>query len=131
LDVGTWYIRQSECSGGGGVVDLTALGEAVDRVIIMAYTNQVGMASDRCPTPVDTPVACENNLVGQLNLMCLLLPRQTVAIGLIDPGSGPIVDDALTLIGRYGFQTVAIWPDEDPFLGGTDWYSRLADYLAQ
>jgi len=62
--------------------------------------------------------------------MCLL-PPPTVAIGLIDPGTGPIADDALAAIHRYGFGTVAIWPDEDPFLGGTDWYSRLADHLGR
>jgi len=129
FDLGTWYIRQSECSGGDGVADLTTLGNAVDLAIIEAYTNQMGPPSTGCPEPVATPVACDNNVVGQLNLMCLL-PRARVAIGLIDPGSGPIVDDVLATIGHYGFQTVAIWPDEDPFLGGTDWYPRLADYLA-
>jgi hypothetical protein len=128
FDLGTWYIRESDCSGGGGVADVTALGGAVDLAIIEAYTNKVGAASSGCPAHVSTPVACDESLVGQLDLMCLPA-RSSVAIGLIDPGSGPIVDDALATIGSYGYQTVAIWPDEDPFLGGTDWYTKLADYL--
>ncbi len=128
IDLGTWYIRQSECSGGGGVADLTTLGDAVDVAIIMAYTNTLGPAADACPDPVATPVACDNQMAGQLALMCLL-PRATVAIGLIDPGTAPIADDALAAIGRYGFRAVALWPDDDPFLGGTDWYVRFADYL--
>jgi hypothetical protein len=130
IDIGTWYIRQSECSGGGGVADLTTLGDAVDLAIIMAYTNTLGPAAEACPAPVATPVACDNDMEGQLALMCLL-PPSTVAIGLIDPGTGPIADDAFAAIHRYGFHTVALWPDEDPFLGGTDWYSRLADHLGR
>lgn len=128
LDLGTWYIRQSECSGGDGVVDLVELGDAVDLAIIEAYTDKLGAARSECPTPVATPVACDNDVTGQLDLMCLS-PRATVAIGLIDPGSGPVADAVLAQVASYGFQTVAIWPDEDPFLGGTDWYSRLAAYL--
>ena len=69
-----------------------------------------------CCQPVTTPVACDNNLVGQMNLMCLL-PRAHVAIGLIDPGSGVIADEALARIAAYGYPAVALWPDNDPFLG--------------
>jgi hypothetical protein len=122
-------VRQSDCSGGGGVADLKALGDAVDLVIIEAYTNKLGAASGGCPATVTAPVSCDETLVGQLTLMCLS-PRPTVAIGLIDPGSGVIADDALATIRTFGFQTVALWPDEDPFLGGADWYTPLADYLA-
>src|SRR5205814_989011 len=128
FDLGTWYIRQSDCSGGDGVADLAALGGAVDVMIIEAYTDTVGPASSGCPVAVTTPVACDNNLVGQMNLMCLL-PRAHVAIGLIDPGSGVIADEALARIAAYGYPAVALWPDNDPFLGGTDWYTRLAAYL--
>ena len=129
LDLGTWYIRQSDCSGGAGVVDLKALGTAVDLLIIEAYTNKIGTVAGGCPADVKTPVACDESLVGQLTLMCLS-PRATVAIGLIDPGSGPIADQALSTIRAYQFTSVALWPDDDPFLGGADWYTPLADYLA-
>src|SRR5262245_42473086 len=102
FDLGTWYIRQSDCSGGAGFADLMTLGAAVDLAIIEDYSGKLGGPSNACPAKVPTPAPCDDDVVAQLNLMCLV-PRSAVSIGLIDPGTGPFADQALSTIASYGF----------------------------
>ena len=75
-----------------------------------------------------------------MNIMCDISPTSSVSIGLIEgsggSGANPFLGQALDAVGALGFTSVAVWPDETPFLnaanipnGGT-WPSLLAGYLA-
>jgi len=139
ITVGDWYIRQC---GGDGLVDLTQIGPAVDRVIIMDYSGSLGSPMMSCPggSP-PSQQNCSNDFGALMNLMCDVSPTSAISIGMIEgsggSGTNPFLDQALNAVQAVGFTGVAAWPDSSPFLsnqnipnGGT-WYSLLAQYMAQ
>jgi hypothetical protein len=139
ITIGDWYIRQ--CSGDG-LVDLTQIGPAVDRVIIMDYAGTYGSPVMSCPggTP-PSQQNCNNDFGALMNIMCDVSPSTAVSIGLIEgsggSGANPFLDQALNAVATVGFTGVAVWPDAAPFLdssnipnGGT-WYSLLASYMTK
>jgi hypothetical protein len=139
VDLGDWYIRQC---GDDGLVDLTQIGPSVDLAIIEDYSGTYGNPLASCPS--GAPPAsqnCANEFGALMNIMCDISPTSAVSIGLIEgsggSGTNPFLDRALNAISAVGFTSVAVWPDETPFLnsanipnGGT-WYSLLAAYLAK
>lgn len=138
VDIATWYVRQC---GGDGLVDLAAIGPSVDLAIIEDYAGTYGSPLASCPG--GAPPAqqnCANEFGAQMNIMCDVSPPGAVSIGLIEgsggSGTNPFLDQALAAAAAAGFTSVAVWPDETPFLnpanipnGGT-WPSLLAAYLA-
>jgi Glycosyl hydrolases family 18 len=154
--VGESYIRQCAVSEGDpsgyDVVDLTQIGPAVDRVIVMAYGDSYGQPATSCPSgtpPLDG--TCDDSSFGaMMNIMCDVSPPSSVSIGLIQGsmagnggcarracGTNPFLDQALNDVAAVGFTGVAVWPGDAPFLyateipdGGT-WYSLLANYMSQ
>jgi len=138
IDVADWYIRQ--CAGDG-LVDLTEIGPSVDLVIMEDYAGTYGSPVASCPG--GKPPAqqnCNNEFGALMNIMCDVSPTSAVSIGLIEgsggSGANPFLDQALNAVAAAGFTSVAVWPDETPFLnsanipnGGT-WNSLLANYLA-
>ena len=135
LDLGGWYIKQCKASGGSGLVDLQALGPAVDQAIIEDYAGSFAGSTGTCPNPVPDQLDC--SVFGNgLSVMCATT-SSVVSIGLIAPGTNPFADQALTATSSYGFKSVALWPDDSPILdsqgipnGGT-WYSVLGAWLSQ
>ncbi len=133
FDLGGWYIKQCSASGYSGVVDLTAFGAAVDQAIIEDYAGTLDGPLQQCPTPAPSQLNCDS-FGSQLQLMCATTPS-TVSIGLITPGSNAFAPQALQAIGSYGYQSVALWPDDSGFLNGKGipdsgtWYSVLANWL--
>jgi hypothetical protein len=152
LVVGESYIRQCAVSEGDplgyDLVDLTAIGPAVDRVIVMAYGTSAGVPVTSCPTGTPSPQAsCDDTSFGMMmNVMCDVSPTSAVSIGLIQgsptdttygTGTNPFLGQALDAIQTVGFTGVAVWPDDTPFLDSTNiadggtWYSLLAKYMSQ
>lgn len=133
FDLGGWYVKQCSSSGYSGVVDLTAFGAAVDQAIIEDYAGTLDGPLQNCPTPAPTQLDC-GSFGNQLELMCATTPS-TVSIGLITPGSNAFAPQALQAVGSYGYQSVALWPDDSGFLNGKGipdngtWYSVLANWL--
>lgn len=142
IDVADWYIRQC---GGDGLVDLTQIGPSVDLAIIEDYAGGLGPPNPLPACPGGAPAATTNcdpdNYFGaQLNLMCDVSPTSAVSIGLIEgsggSGANPFLDQALNSVSTIGFTSVAVWPDENPFLNsanipnGATWYTLLGGYLA-
>jgi hypothetical protein len=134
LDLGGWYVKQCTASGGSGLVDLAALGPAVDQAIIEDYAGTFDGSTDKCPSPVPSEQDCSTFGNG-LSVMCGTT-NSVVMIGLIAPGTNTFADQALGAISSYGFKSVALWPDDSPLLdsrgipnGGT-WYSVLGTWLA-
>jgi len=141
VDLGGWYISQCGASG----IDLTQIGPAVDSAIIEDYAGGEGTAPTTCAGAPTGMINCDPDpsayFGAQLGLMCDVSPVSAIGIGLIDgqggTGANPFLPNALKDIAAIGFTTVAVWPDEDPFLvptnipnGGT-WYSNLAQFLSQ
>jgi hypothetical protein len=138
IDIADWYIRQ--CAGDG-LVDLTSIGASVDLAIMEDYAGTYGSPVAACPG--GTPPAsqnCANEFGALMNILCDVMPQNAVSVGLIEgsggSGANPFLDQALNAIAAAGFTSVAVWPDETPFLnsanipnGGT-WNSLLAGYLA-
>lgn len=133
-DLGGWYVKQCSASGYSGVVDMTAMGAAVDQAIIEDYAKTLDGPLQNCPTPAPTQLNCDS-FGSQLQLMCATTPS-TVSIGLISPDSNAFAPQALQAISSYGYQSVAVWPDDSGFLNATGmpngdtWYSVLAAWLA-
>jgi hypothetical protein len=135
FDLGGWYVKQCTSSGGEGLVDLKAFAPAVDRAIIENYAGSLEGPTDKCPASVPDLQSCDSFGDG-LSVMCGTA-SETVAVGLITPGSNPFAPQALAAIASYGFKNVAIWPDDSAFLNpralpdsGT-WYGLLGAWLAQ
>lgn len=145
FDLGTWYLKQTYCSGGSGVVDLTALAPTVDLAILENYVSQLEGGSE-CPLSLPNPQTCDGNFVSALNLMCAYLPLDVISIGLNAKGgsSNLIAGPTLETLRRYGIKNVAIWPDYNAlgpggsyvFLdntsinpAGTTWYALLSNFL--
>jgi hypothetical protein len=134
LDLGGWYVRQCDGSGGDGLVDLVALGNSVDQAIFEAYSGSLGSPGPSCPASNPNHQDCDADFVAALSVMCNL-PRDVVSIGLISTGTNPFADKALSAAAAYGFSNVAVWPDDSKFLNasgmpnGATWYSVLADFL--
>jgi hypothetical protein len=138
IDVADWYIRQ--CAGDG-LVDLTEIGPSVDLVIMEDYAGTYGSPVASCPGgTAPAQQNCNNEFGALMNIMCDVSPTSAVSIGLIEgsggSGANPFLDQALNAVAAAGFTSVAVWPDETPFLnsanipsGGT-WNSLLAEYLA-
>jgi len=130
LDLGGWYVKQ--CAGNG-LVDLKAIGPAVDQAIIEDYAGSFDGPTDKCPATLPDSQDC-GSFGSQLEAMCNTT-NSSVMIGLISPGSNSFAPSALDAISSYGFHSVAVWPDDAVFLksdgipnGGT-WYSVLAKWL--
>jgi len=115
IDLGTWYVRQSYCSGGNGVVDLTAIGAVVDQAIMMNYLTSMGPAQAACPASLPDPQVCSNDFVPTLNLMCVYVtPPGAVSIALsANPtaGNNPIAGASVDAVVAYGIRNLAVWPD--------------------
>jgi hypothetical protein len=134
FDLGGWYVKQCTASGGNGLVDLKALGPAVDQAIIEDYSKSFTAPTQNCPAVVPDLQDCDSFNNG-LSVMCSTTSN-SVSIGLITPDTNPFASQALDAVSSYGFQSVALWPDSSAFLnstgipnGGT-WYSVLATWLA-
>jgi hypothetical protein len=135
FDLGGWYVKQCMASGGSGLVDLKAMGAAVDQAIIEDYAKTFDGPTDKCPDVVPDLQDCSSFGNG-LSVMCATT-SSSVSIGLITPGSNPFADQALGAISSYGFKSVALWPDASAFLNsqgipnnGT-WFSVLGAWLAE
>jgi hypothetical protein len=113
IDLGTWFIKQTWCSGGSGVVDLTHLGPLVDQAILEDYASSLGTASDACPASLTNPQTCGVDFISALNLMCAYLPASVVSIGLdaSATGNNAIAAETLSTLESYGITQVAMWPD--------------------
>jgi hypothetical protein len=114
IDLGTWFIKQTWCSGGVGVVDLTRLGPLVDQAILEDYASSLGAASNACPASLTNPQTCGVDFISSLNLMCAYLPASVVSIGLDASASGgnnAIAAETLSTLESYGITQVAMWPD--------------------
>jgi hypothetical protein len=135
FDLGGWYIKQCTSSGGSGLVDMKALGSAVDQAIIEDYADSFTGPTDKCPNPVPDLQNCDSFGNG-LSLMCST-PSSAVSIGLITPGSNSFAPQALGAIASYGFASVALWPDSSAFLNSTGipnngtWFGVLGAWLAE
>ena len=147
-DLGTWYLKQTWCSGGSGVVDLTAIGSVVDLAIIEDYASTLGTASSTCPTSLPDPQNCGTDFMSALNLMCVYVPNAAISIGFnANPSSGSndVAGAVVNATQTYGIHNVAVWPDYNADgIGGTyvfldanniqpagaSWYSLLANFLA-
>jgi hypothetical protein len=149
LDLGTWFIKQTWCSGGNGVADLTALSANVDQAILEDYAATVLLGSGGCPASLQNPQSCPSpdEFTTDMNLMCVYLSPDVVSIG-IDAHvtmTNPIAGQAIQALERYGIKNVAMWPDYNTngpggsyaFMDaqgiapvGANWYDLLAGFLA-
>jgi hypothetical protein len=149
VDLGTWFLKQTWCSGGTGVVDLTAIGANVDLAILEDYATTLGTPSTSCPTSLPNPANCGTDFVSALNLMCVYIsPSTAVSIAFAaNPtnGNNPVAGSVVSTTQAYGIKNVAIWPDwnvDGPgstylFMdsnniqpSNTNWYKLLAGFLA-
>jgi hypothetical protein len=136
FDLGGWYVRQCTGAGADGLVDLAQMGHSVDLAILEDYSGSLGAQAGACPATNPKQQACDGSFLAQLGVMCNL-PRDVASIGLISPGTNPFAADALSAVSRFGFTSVAVWPDAAQFLdaskmpAGATWYSVLADWLAR
>jgi len=117
FDLGTWFIQQTSCSSGAGVVDLETFGDRVDTAIVEAYTNILGTPRSSCPSALPSPATC-GDFTSVLDLMCVYLPMDKISIGLdARPdtflANSPIAGDALAETKAYGIRNVAVWPDSN------------------
>lgn len=149
FDLGTWFIEQTNCSGGKGVVDLTTFGAHVDMAIVEAYTNVLGTPKTSCPASLANPAACSGDFTSVLDLMCVYLPKGKISIGLdarpdTSLANNPIAGAAIAATKAYGIQNVAVWPDSNSdgpsgsyaFMDTTgiqpanaNWYDLLSAFL--
>jgi hypothetical protein len=152
FDVVDFNVLQSNCSGGGGPMDLARLGDAVDLAIIEAYGSQLGTKTANCPASLQDPLLCYQTFMDYLNLMCVYMPMDKISIGLNacspnDPscggGSNTIAAEAMTAIEAYGIKSVAIFPqinsagpggdyaiyDSADIPGGETWFSLFSKFL--
>jgi hypothetical protein len=137
LDGAGFYTRQC---GDNGLVDLAAVGNSIDQIIMEDYAGSLGGAIKSCPATNPATDNC-NTYLGQLDAMCNL-PRAVANIGLIspfenNPSTNPFAPDALNALDAYGFTRVSLWPDDNGIVndtgipnGGT-WYKLLAAWLAK
>ena len=111
-------------------------------MIIMDYAGSLGSPPSSCPG--GTPPAqqnCDQNFGALMALMCDVSPMSAVSIGVIQEsdgtGTNPFLGKALDAVSTIGFTSVAVWPDNTPFLStaglanGDTWYSLLAKYVSQ
>jgi Glycosyl hydrolases family 18 len=148
IDLGTWFIKQTWCSGGTGVVDLTTIGSYVDQVIVEAYASTLGTASTSCPASISDPQNCGTDFMSVLNLMCVYVPSSQISIGFnVNPSTGnnAIAGSVISAVEAYGIHNVAVWPDfNSDGAGGSyvfmdskniqpttaTWYSLLSGFLS-
>ncbi len=146
LDIGTWYLKQTWCSGGTGVVDLTAIGANVDLAILEDYAPTLGTPSSTCPASLADPQACGTDFMSALNLMSVYVPNANISIGYNASagsfGNNPVAVDVVNATRAYGIRNVALWPDlnydgpNGTYLladsknnqQGTSWYTLLANF---
>ena len=117
FDLGTWFIQQTSCSSGVGVVDLATFGDHVDMAIVEAYTNVLGAPKTSCPASIASSAPCAD-FASVLDLMCVYVPKEKISIGLdARPdtflANSPIAGDALAATKAYGIRNVAVWPDSN------------------
>jgi len=133
-DLGGWYVKQCNSSGYSGVVDITAFGAVVDQAIIEDYAGSLEGPTTGCPATVPSMQMCDT-FGDQLQLMCSSKPASAESIGLITPGSNAFAPSALQAVASYGYQNIALWPDDSGFLNpkgmpdGSTWFSVLANWL--
>lgn len=148
FDLGTWYLKQTWCSGGNGVVDLTKIGAVVDLAVVEAYSTHLGAASSSCPASLPDPQLCSDDFMSVLNLMCVYVPNAAISMGFNAngaTGSNDIAGDVVAVTQAYGIRNVALWPDwnSDGPNGAyvladpkgiqpthATWFSLLAGFLA-
>jgi hypothetical protein len=134
LDVAGWYISQCSASGGSALVDLTKIGPSLDLAIIEDYAGSLGGPVQTCAsaTSSNSTDCGDSNFVSGLNAMCNL-PSNVVSIGVIysanNGGADSYTSDALNAVSAYGFDAVAVWPDDFGFYSQQSWYTALATYL--
>ncbi len=134
FDLGGWYVKQCTSSGGSGLVDLKAMAPAVDQAILENYAGTFEGPTDKCPAAVPDLQSCDSFGNG-LSVMCATAPS-VVSVGLITPGSNPFAPQALAAISSYGFQSVALWPDDSTFLNSRGipndqtWFDVLGAWLS-
>jgi hypothetical protein len=137
IDGAGFYVRQC---GANGLIDLAAVGNSIDQIIMEDYATSLGGTIKSCPATNPATDNC-NTYLGQLDAMCNL-PRDVANIGLISPygnagSTNPFAPDALKALDAYGFTRVSLWPDNNGIVndsgipnGGT-WYKLLAAWLAK
>jgi hypothetical protein len=134
LDVAGWYISQCSASGGSALVDLTKIGPSLDLAIIEDYAGGLGGPVQSCAsaTSNNSRDCGDTTFVSGLNVMCNL-PSNVVSIGLIysanNGGADTYTGAALSAASSYGYNAVAVWPDDFGFYAQPSWYSALATYL--
>jgi Glycosyl hydrolases family 18 len=139
IEIGDWYTLQCAASCTTGLVDLTHIGDSVDSVIIMNYSDSLGSPAAGCPPTVGL-LSCDN-FSGGLTIMCNVNPPLVVNIGLMagpgSAGANQYLDKALEDVAAYGFPAVAVWPggsampSSQGVPGGASWYSLLAHFLGK
>jgi hypothetical protein len=149
FDLGTWFIKQTWCSGGNGVADLTALSANVDQAILEDYAATILLTTGGCPTSLVNPQGCPSpdEFLTDMNLMCVYLSPDVVSIGIDThvTATNPIAGQAIQALERYGIKNVAVWPDYNTngtgggyvFMDpqgispiGANWYDLLSGFLA-
>jgi hypothetical protein len=148
LVVGDWYVKQSNCSGGSGFVDLQAAAAKVDQVITMDYAPSLGSPTASCNASVANPGNCGGDFGSSLNLMCAYVPLEKISIGLdSDPngGNNDIAGACITATEKANIPAVAIWPEYNTrgpngsyaFIdttgispAGTTWFALLSGFLS-
>jgi hypothetical protein len=146
--VGDWFIRQSDCSGDTGFVDLMAVSAVVDQVIVMDYAASLGSPASVCPASQPNPAPCGGDFASDLDLTCALVPMDKVSIAFdSDPSAGDndIAGAAVAATKAYGVRNVAIWPEYNmngPDGGyafcdttnispaGATWFALLAEFVS-
>jgi spore germination protein YaaH len=147
LIVGTWFMKQSDCSGGTGLVDLAAVAPLVDQIIIMDYTPTLGSPAKICDSSVKPAVACNGDFGNAFDWMCADVPLEKISIGLdSDPknGNNPSAGDTMAAIGASGVRNVAIWPEDNGGAGGyrlcddtgiapssATWFGLFSEFLSK
>jgi hypothetical protein len=114
---------------------LTKIGPSLDLVIIEDYAGDLGGPTQTCAlaTSSNSRDCGDTTFLTGLNVMCNLRSN-VVSIGLIyaanNGGADTYTSAALGAVSSYGYNAVAVWPDDFEFYSQTSWYSALATYLA-
>jgi hypothetical protein len=148
LIVGDWFVEQSNCSGGTGLVDLAGVAPNVDQVIVMDYMTTLGTPPAACTASVSNPQNCGNDFGSDMNLMCAYVPEAKINIGFdSDPSAGNngIAGACVSATQVSGISAVSIWPEYNTAgangsyafcdttnisPAGATWFGLLAGFVA-
>jgi hypothetical protein len=129
-------MKQSYCSGGQGLIDLTQIGQVVDSVIDENYQPAIwtgsGPTPAACPASLANPLPCQEDVVTDLELLCVYVqPGSAVNVGLISPDQNAIAGLAFTAVESFGFRSISLWPNDNPLLDSTGFSPNWSNWLNQ